>query len=136
MKRSTQTWILVLIRVLAVPTALLTVLIAYDLFGPAARFDEARVTRRYVYRSRQGKDYNIEAQGRFHYNGTVGRNFYDRVRVGDTIKVELSRFFSEWKSLELVRDGKVLARTTGVDIYAMGLFGLLFLVALLVPMAL
>ena len=54
---------------------------------------------------------------------------FERLEKGDTLRVSLSRFFSEWKNLEVIRDGQIIARMRGEDLYCMGLFGVLFLLS-------
>ena len=119
-----------LIRMLAGPSVVITCLIIYDIIAPAAKFDQAIITRKNTYRGRRGISYNIQAKGNFDYYEKVKKQFYDTAKIGDTIKVALSRFFSEWKSLELIRNDKVIIKTIGMDIYFMGMFGLLFLIPL------
>lgn len=118
-------------RILAAASIVITCLIIYDIIAPASRFDQALITRKSTHRRRSGIAYNIQAKGNFDYNENVKKQFYDTALIGDNINVALSRFFGEWKSLELVRDNKVIIRTTRMDIYFMGIFGLLFLVPLL-----
>lgn len=118
-------------RILAVPTTLITCLITYDIIAPASHYDRAVITRKNTNRTRNGISYNIQAKGNSDYYEKVKKQFYDTAKIGDTINVALSRFFGEWKSLELVSNDKVIIKTIGMDIYFMGMFGLLFLVPLL-----
>jgi hypothetical protein len=117
-------------RILAWPSVVITFVIIYDIIAPAAKFDQALITRKSTNRSKSGINYNIQAKGNFDYYEKVNKQFYNTALIGDTINVALSRFFSEWKSIELVRNDKVIIKTTGVDLYFMGMFGLLFLVPL------
>ena len=57
-------------------------------------------------------------------------SFYKKALKGDIIRLGLTKFFKEWKTLELIQNNKIVMRTRGHDIYAMGLFGLFFLVPL------
>ncbi len=118
-------------RMLAGFSIVITCLIIYDIIAPASRFDQAIITGKNTYRRRSGIAYNIQAKGDFEYNENVKKQFYETAKTGDTINVALSRFFGEWKSIELIRNNKVIIKNTGMDIYFMGIFGLLFLVPLL-----
>jgi hypothetical protein len=103
--------------------------IAYDLVMPATQTDEAVVTGISKHFVNSRYTYSVQGQGRYRYNEEVNRSMYERLEEGDTLRVSLSRFFSEWKSLEVIRDGKIIARTRGDDLYFMGLFGILFLLS-------
>ena len=118
-------------RMLTAPSVVITCVIIYDIIIPASKFDQAVITRKNTYRSRIGISYNIQAKGNYDYNEKVSKQFYHTALIGDTINVALSRFFGEWKSLELIRNNKVIIKNTGRDIYYMGIFGLLFLLPLL-----
>jgi hypothetical protein len=118
-------------RVLVWPSVVIACVIFYDLIAPASNFDQAVITRKNTYHGRTGINYNIQAKGNFDYNEKVSKQFYNSALIGDTINVALSRFFAEWKSIELIRNDKVIIKNTRTDIYYMGIFGLLFLVPLL-----
>lgn len=105
-------------------------LIAYDIIMPAGSTDEATVTGTSKHKKAKGADnYLVQARGRYTYNENITRALYERVKPGDTLHISLSRFFSEWKTLDVVRDGTLVFRATGKEIYIMGLFGLLFLIS-------
>ncbi|MDT8302475.1 MAG: hypothetical protein RQ760_13405 [Sedimentisphaerales bacterium] len=118
-------------RTLALPSMVITCLIIFDIIAPASKFDKAVITRKNTYRTKSGINYNIQAKGKYDYHEKVNKQFYDTAKIGDDINVALSRFFGEWKSIELIRENKVIIKTTGLGIYYMGIFGLLFLVPLL-----
>lgn len=118
-------------RILAAPSVVITCLIIYDIIAPASNFDKAVITRKNTHRGRTEISYNIQAKGNYDYNEKISKQFYDTALIGDTINVALSRFFGEWKSIELIRENKVIIKKTGMDIYYMGIFGLVFMLPLL-----
>lgn len=103
--------------------------IAYDIVMPVTETDEAVVTGMTKRHMNRRYTYFVQGQGRYCYNEGISRSMYQRLQKGDTLHVSLSRFFGEWKSLEVVRDGRTIARTRGDDLYYMGLFGILFLLS-------
>ncbi|MCK5707321.1 MAG: hypothetical protein KAI43_06670 [Candidatus Aureabacteria bacterium] len=117
-------------RVLVVPTILLSYLIFYDVFMPIYSFDIAEITGKSEYFTRNSKSYYIKARGeKADYNEQVNIFFYNKANKKDNIRVGLTRYFKEWKTLQLVNNkNQVVAETRGSDIYAMGIFGFLFLV--------
>jgi hypothetical protein len=122
----------IITRILAIPTALLAFFIFSDLVSSPSNFDQAKIIDKYTFRrSKGGISYNIKAKGNYSYDEEVSKKFFDTANVEDTINVSLTKLFSEWKTLELIREGKPLIKTTGTDIYSLGIFGLLFLAALL-----
>lgn len=114
-------------RILVLPSALMTAIIVTDIFSPYGVEDKAIVLGKYISSSKHGDSYNLKAQGDFEYNEAISKSFYEHVHRGDILKVKLSRIFMEWKSVELIKSGKVVAVEKGVDIYYMGIFGLAFL---------
>ncbi len=103
--------------------------IAYDIVMPATQTDEATVTGKTKHFAKGGYSYFVHGQGKYRYNEEISRPLYERLEKGDTLRVSLSHFFSEWKTLEIERNGNVYARTRGNDLYWMGLFGILFLLS-------
>ena len=122
-------WYKVLTRILCPFCVAMFGLIAYDLVMPATQTDEASVTGTSKHFVNNRHTYSVQAQGRYRYNEGVSRSMFERLEKGDTLRVSLSRFFSEWKSLEVIRDGQIIARMRGDDLYWMGLFGVLFLLS-------
>jgi hypothetical protein len=100
--------------------------ISYDILGPSNVSDVAVIKEKTIHHMKYGPSYNIKAQGDFTYNEEIEKSFYDAVTVGDTIKIHLSRFFSEWKEIEVFRGDHNILTERGSDIYAMGIFGLVF----------
>lgn len=125
-----KTWYKVLTRLLCPLCIAMFGFIAYDLVMPATQTDAASVTGKSKHFVNNRHNYSVQAQGRYRYNEEVSRSMFERLEKGDTLRVSLSRFFSEWKTLEVLREGKIIARTRGDDLYYMGLFGLLFLLSL------
>jgi len=112
---------------MACPLCLILVgFISYDILGPANASDIAVIKEKNIHNMKYGPSYNIKAQGDFTYNEEIEEGFYESVEVGDTIKVRLSRFFSEWKEIEVFRGDQLILTERGSDIYAMGIFGLVF----------
>jgi len=122
--------ILLIVRILSIPTAILTVFIFSDLVSPVSKFDLAKVTKKSRVSDKHGYDYYIDASGEKEYSEQVSRVFFDKVKKGDTIRIGLTKYFEEWKYLQLIREEKVVCTTRGSDIYAMAIFGLAFIVPL------
>ncbi|MFC1704309.1 hypothetical protein ACFL1E_05985 [Candidatus Omnitrophota bacterium] len=119
------------IQVLAIPTAFLACLIFYDCFsGSSGENDVASITHKYKASARRGYSYNIKAKGKYAYNEEVYKTLYDAAKVGDTLKLQLTILFKEWKKVELLRDGKIIAVGKGIDLPFMLLFGFAFLIPL------
>lgn len=108
----------------------MTAIIVIDIISPYGIEDQAIVSEKTISNTKYGTSYNIKAYGAFDYNEAVSKSFYKLVNPGDTLKIYLSRIFLEWKSVELIRSGNVVAIEKGTDIYYMGLFGLAFLLTL------
>lgn len=122
--------LLLFVRICSLPTAVLTLLIFYDVVMPINSFDAAKVIGKDKYFHKGTVNYSIKAQGKYDYYEKVGGAFYEKALKGDIVRLGLTKFFKEWKTLELIQDNRIVMRTRGHDIYAMGLFGLLFLVPL------
>ena len=105
-------------------------LIFYDLIAPAKETDDAVITGKTTYYRRGADVCNIEAKGHYTYREEVSLNVYRTAQVGDRLRVSLSPIFSEWKTMEVVRSGKVLVAARGSDLYWMGAIGLVFLLSL------
>src|SRR5262245_14916745 len=115
-------------RLLTPLCAALAFLIFYDLGTPATRSDAARVVGK-VQRTRRARPvYTVEASGRYTYRKDVSPRIFRTIQVGDTLRVSLSPVFTEWKAMEIVRDGRVVTATRGPELYGMAVMGLLFLV--------
>ncbi|WP_086482127.1 hypothetical protein [Oceanospirillum sanctuarii] len=119
-----------IIRIFAVPSVLMTILIAMDIALPYGMIDRAVVYEKYANTSKQGSSYNIKASGTFSYNEAVSKSFYERVEKGDILKVNLSQIFMEWKSVELIKSGNAVVVEIGTDIYYLGILGLVFLLTI------
>lgn len=122
-------WYKVVTRLLCPLCVAMFAFIAYDLTMPPTQTDDALVTGISKHFANGRTSYYVQGQGRFRYNEGISRSMYERLQKGDTLRVSLSRFFSEWKSLGVIRDGKIIAHTRGDDLYWMGLFGILFLLS-------
>jgi hypothetical protein len=121
---------LLVTRLLAPLCVALALLVFYDLATPATRADAARVIAK-VQRTRRGWPvYTVEAKGRYAYRKDVSARIFRTIQVGDTLRVSLSPVFTEWKTLEVVRNGRVVVATRGPELYGMAAMGLFFLVGL------
>jgi hypothetical protein len=120
-------------RLLAPLCAALALLFFYDLATPATETDTARVVGK-VRRSRRGLPvFAVEAKGRYTYREEVSARIFRTIEVGDTLRVSLSPVLTEWKTMEVVRNGSVVATAGGLDLSelsGMAAMGLLLLVGL------
>lgn len=121
---------LLVTRLLAPLCAALALLIFYDLATPATRTDAARVVGKTQGTRKARTVYTVEAKGRYTYREDVSARAFRTIQVGDTLHVSLSPVFTEWKTMEVVRNGQVVAATRGPELYGMGAMGLFFLVGL------
>jgi hypothetical protein len=81
----------------------------YDLITPATKTDTAVIIGlTNTFEGRGGRAYRVQATGKFAYNERVSRSFYTILHKGDTLQISLSRFFSEWKNVSVVRDGAII----------------------------
>lgn len=94
--------------------------------------DEAVVTgKRKFHHAKQGTDYSVTAHSeKREYNESVSVSFHSAARKGDTLLIQLTPVFREWKSVQVVRDGRVIHRGSGVDMYAMVIMGAFFILTL------
>ena len=117
-------------RLLAPLCAILAILIFYDLAARATQIDDARVAGKTQSTRRARTVYTIQARGRYTYREDVSAQLFRTIHVGDTLHVSLSPVFTEWKTMEVVRNGQVIAAARGPELYGMGAMGLFFLLAL------
>lgn len=121
-----------LLRILWSPAFFVAVMIFMDVLLPFSETDTAVVKEKNVSRGKGNiKSYEIKAEGSISYKETVRKIFYDQVHINDELRIKRTRLFKEWRSVELIRDGSVVASSVGVDIYYMPIFALIFLVPLL-----
>ena len=120
-----------IMRILALPSVLMTAIIAIDIISPYDVEDQAIISGKYISNTKHGISHNIKAHGAFDYNEAVSKSFYEHANSGDSLKVNLSRIFMEWKSVEVIKSGTIVAVEEGADIYYMGLFGMAFLLTTL-----
>ncbi|WP_319502494.1 hypothetical protein [uncultured Draconibacterium sp.] len=104
-------------------------LVFADITLPAQEVDRAKIIKKEIQIS-NGKNYKIKAKGRYEYYEDVNHYFYSIANENDEIIVHLSKYFKEWKSIELIQNEKIITSAIGTDIYYMGAFSLLFLVPL------
>ena len=117
-------------RLLAPLCAALALLLFYDLASPATGIDTARVVGKTQGTKRGWTVYTVEARGRYTYREDVSASIFRTIQTGDTLRVSLSPVFTEWKTMEVVRNGRVVAAARGPDLYGMAAMGLLLLVGL------
>src|SRR5262245_49207631 len=122
---------LTLTRLLAPLCAVLALLFFYDVVATAAETDTARVIAKTQRLRRATPVFIIEAKGRYSYSEDVSARLFRTIQVGDTIHVSLTPVFTEWKTLEVVHNGTVVAATRGWrELSGMVAMGLLLLVGL------
>jgi hypothetical protein len=116
------------LRILWSPAFFLAVLMVMDVLLPFSETDTAVVKDKNISGAGKGsKSYNIEAEGRIHYNESVSKSFYDQVCINDELRIKRTCLFKEWRSVELIRDGAVVEETSGLDMYYLPLLALIFL---------
>jgi len=123
-------WLSVGLRILSLPSALIALLIFADCIVKNHEIDRAIVKGKHV-SIVSSTDYYVKAKGKYSYSEPVSKGFYDKLNVGDDVVIRLTPFFKEWKSIELVRGGIIVAKTTGTDMYYMAIMGIAFLIPLL-----
>ena len=116
-------------KILSIPSLLIALLIFADCIVTSREIDRAIVKEKYVSEV-SSKEYYVAAKGNYSYREGVSEDFYDRLNVGDEVIIRLTPFFKEWKSIELIRGGVTIAKTTGTDMYYMAIMGM----ALLIPL--
>lgn len=105
--------------------------VADVLIQPSADEHAAVIAKNKYYRGKQATDYKIQARGsNMVYTESVSALFYNTVRTGDTINVQVTPLFGEWKKAKVVRDGEIVYSGRGSDIYAMAIMGVFFLLTL------
>jgi len=83
------------------------------------------------FRGKQGNDYFVRARNQTkEYNESISLMLYSVVSQGDTLLIRLSPVFNEWKSVRVIRDNKVIYKGKGLDIYAMMIMGVFFIMTL------
>lgn len=99
-------------------------LIFYDLIVPAKDRDEAVITGKAIHHQGRWPDSHIiRAKGKYSYREDVSPDVYREVQLGDTLLVSLTPIFSEWKRMEVIREGNVIISERGTDLYWMAAFG-------------
>jgi hypothetical protein len=121
---------LVVTRVLAPVCAALALLLFYDLAVTATETDTALVVAKAQSTRRARPVFTIEAKGRYSYREDVSARIFRTIRIGDALHVTLTPVFTEWKTMEVVRDGTIVAATRGPELSGMGAMGLFLLVGL------
>lgn len=117
-------------RLFSILSAFLTIVILGDIFLPAGTTDIAAVISKNESSSKYGTAFYINAKGNYNYRENVSEDFYKLASAGDKIKVYLSKNFMEWKSVELIKNDRIVAISNGSDIYYLGIFGIAFLIPL------
>jgi hypothetical protein len=124
---------LVVTRLLAPLCAAVALLFFYDLATPATGADTARVVGKAERLRRATRHFVVHAKGRYTYREDVSARLFRTIEVGDELRVSLSPVFTEWKSMEVVRNGRVVtaARTSELpELSGMAVMGLFLLVGL------
>jgi hypothetical protein len=123
-------WISLGLRILSIPSALIALLIFVDCVVTNHEIDRAMVKEKFVSIG-SSTDYYVKAKGKYSYSEPVSKGFYNKLNVGDDVLIRLTPLFKEWKSIELIRGGVIIAKTTGTDMYYMSIMGIALLIPLL-----
>lgn len=120
------------LRILWSPAFFLAVMMFMDVLLPFSETDTAVIKdKKMSAGGKWGKSYEIKAEGGISYNEKVSKSFYDQVCINDELRIKRTCIFKEWRSVELIRDGAVVEKTSGLDMYYMPLLALIFLVPVL-----
>jgi len=128
---------LLVTRPLAPLCMALALLFFYDLAAPATGVDTARVVGKAQRMRRATRHFTVDARGQYTYREDVSARLFRTIAVGDELRVSLTPVFTEWKTMEVVRNGRVIAtaRTSELSelsgMAAMGIFLLVGLAAFL-----
>jgi len=117
-------------RLLAPICGALALLLFYDLAATATETDTARVVAKEQQTRRAAPLFVIDAKGRYAYREDVSARDFRRIQIGDTLRVSLTPVFSEWKTLEVVHDGRSFTASRARELSGMGAMGLLLLLGL------
>lgn len=124
------TTFLIVTRALCPFCLILAGLSFYDLTMPATTTDTAIVTgKTSAYEGRGGRAYRVQAKGRFNYNERITRSLYGLIQQGDGLQIRMSRFFSEWKTVSVVRYGVTIDTRQPRGLLYMGLMAGWFLLS-------
>jgi hypothetical protein len=122
---------LVVTRLLAPLCAALALLLFYDLAVTATETDTARVIAKTQRTRRARPVFVIDAEGRYSYREDVSARMFRTIRIGDTLHLSLTPVFTEWKTIEVIRNGTIVAATRGwYELSGMAAMGLVLLVGL------
>ncbi len=97
----------------------LAALIVCELMLPPGHKDVARITHLH--------GGVIHAEGQLSYENHMPGEFFDQARPGDTLNLELSRFFYLWDTADLIRDDQVVATSHSRHFYHLPIWVLLLL---------
>ena len=114
------------VRCFAVFGVVVFVLGVVDIFAPAVGIDSVTVAEKFA-RTGRNRSWNLKAHGKENYEKSVSKSLYDSVEVGAVLRVRLSRFFREWKHVEVLRNGSVQSVYGGQDLHSMCIVALLCL---------
>lgn len=93
------------LRVLSVPSLLLSFLILHDLASPPFLTRDATVLEKIVDLRANPERYFLRTSGPGRDSQQVSWNLYRKAEKGDVLHLKLSRFLHEWKEVRLERSG-------------------------------
>lgn len=115
---------LITLQTLAIPTALMGLVMLNDVFISKPEQEEAIVINKYEsYAGKGGHRFWLEVKGQHTYSQDVGSWFYNKCSLNDTVKLSVTPLFKEWRYISLVRHGIVVARITPSNTYWLEGFG-------------
>ena len=122
---------LMLFRWFAIPSIALIFLMAYDFIAPAVSIEKSLVLEK----KETGKGPpNLRVQplkSKYWYDAEANRPLFDATRNGDTLVIHKSRFFGNWKEVDVIQEGHSLQTFHGISNWSMMLVGCLFLAPIL-----
>ena len=84
-----------------------------------------------VSHGKRGDDYLVRVQGaEGSRRENVSPALFHEVQAGDSLRIERTPIWGEWRSVRLLREGRVVYESAGLDIYAMAVLGVLFILCL------
>lgn len=133
-----QKYGLVIFRWFAIPSIALTFLMVYDFILPATKVEKALVLQKIKKRTgptARGVTYivRVEPLGSKHwYDAEANRSLFETTQNGDTLIINKSKFFGNWKDVEIIHNNQSVEILHGISDWSLSFLGLLFLAPILI----
>ena len=123
-----QKYGLIIYRWFAIPTIALIFLMAYDFITPAMSIERSIVLEKKEMRKGPPNIRVLPLGSKDWYDAEVNRSLFEAVQNNDTLVIKKSKFFGNWKDVDVVRNGRSLQTIHGISDWSMTFVGFLFLV--------